>query len=304
MFDGFDTLDVEVDDGRGQPMTIHGVTRGEGPPVLLLHGYPQTHATWHAIAPELAKDHTVVATDLRGYGDSGRPVSDQEHSPYAFRAMAADQVAVMRALGYDRFAVVGHDRGARVTHRMALDHPDQVERLALLDILPTAHVYGTVDQTVATAYFHWFFLVQAEDLPERLIAADPLYFLHRLLAGFGGSLDIFHPEALARYERAFADPDVRHAMIEDYRAGASIDLRHDAESAAEGRAITARTLVLWGGKGLVGARPGENPLDVWRSRASEDSLVTGRGLPGVGHYLPEEGTEQVLAELRTFLAEP
>ena len=238
---GFEPVDVVVSGVR-----IHGVRGGDGPPVLLLHGFPQSHVMWHRIAPELAREYTVVAADLRGYGDSDRPEAGPDHAGYAFRAMAADQVALMEALGFPRFAVVGHDRGARVTHRMALDHPDRVERLALLDILPTAYVFEHVDRRVASANYHWFFLSQPADLPERLIGGDPLYFLHRLLGSWGSGLDAHEPEALREYERVFADPAARRAMIEDYRAAASIDLEHDTASAAAGQRIAAPCLVLWG----------------------------------------------------------
>jgi haloacetate dehalogenase len=256
---------------------------------------------WHRIAPELATTHTVVATDLRGYGDSGRPEAGDDHAGYAFRAMAADQVAVMTALGFDRFAVIGHDRGARVTHRMALDHPDRVDRLALLDILPTAYVYGNVDRAFATAYYHWFFLIQPADLPERLIGGDPTYFLHRCLGAWGSALDAHAPAALEAYERAFADPAARQAMIEDYRAAASVDLEHDAASAAAGQRIAAPCLVLWGERSTVGGNP-TSPLEVWRPLAIDPALVTGETIAGAGHFLAEENHDATLAALRRFLA--
>ena len=298
---GFTPFDLTVPDGAGGELVVHGVRGGDGPPVLLLHGFPQSHVMWHRIAPELAREHTVVAADLRGYGDSGRPAVGPDHAGYAFRAMAADQVAVMAALGADRFAVVGHDRGARVTHRMALDHPDRVTRLALLDILPTAHVYATVDRALATAYYHWFFLIQPADLPERLIGGDPLYYLHRSLGSWGSGLSAHAPEALRAYERAFADPAARHAMIEDYRAGASVDLEHDAASAAAGRRIAAPCLVLWGARSVVGASA-TSPLEVWRALAADPAAVAGHAVDGAGHFLAEENHADTLAALRAFLA--
>ncbi len=211
-----------------------------------------------------------------------------------FRTMAADQVAVMGELGFDRFAVVGHDRGARVAHRMALDHPDAVERLAVLDIMPTLHVYATVDRELATRYYHWFFFIQPADLPERLIAADPTYYLHTLLGGLRG-LDTFHPDALAEYERCFADPHARHAMLEDYRAGASIDLLHD--EADLGRRMAAPLLVLWGSRSVVGTGKAD-PLEVWRNRGTD---VRGRPVDA-GHHLVEERPAETFAALAEFLA--
>lgn len=289
MFEGFQQVVTEID---GVP--IHAVHGGSGPPVLLLHGFPQTHAMWHVIGPELARDHTVVAPDLRGYGDSGRPPSGEDHAGYSFRAMAADQVGLMRALGHEEFAVVAHDRGARVAHRMALDHAAAVTRVALLDILPTTHVYDHVTQALATAYYHWFFFIQPADLPERLIGADPVGYLHSLLGGWGSGLDAFAPEALAEYERCFARADARHAMLEDYRAGASIDLEHDR--ADLDRRVTAPLLALWGARSVVGASP-IDPLEIWRGRGDDVRGAT----VDAGHFLVEEAPEATLAVLRPFL---
>ncbi|WP_232666345.1 alpha/beta fold hydrolase [Pseudonocardia sp. TRM90224] len=291
MFDEFERS--QIDTGTATISVRHG---GSGPPVLLLHGFPQSSAMWHPIAPQLAEHHTVVAPDLRGYGSSSRPPEGDDHSGFSFRAMAQDQVTVMRELGHERFAVVGHDRGARVGHRMALDHPDAVERLAVLDILPTLHVYSNVDRDLATGYYHWFFFIQPFDLPERLISAEPMYYLHKLLGGWGGSLDVFAPDALAEYERAFADPAVRHAMLEDYRAGASIDLEHDR--ADEGRLLDMPVLSMWGSRGIVGRNGGDEVLAVWRTRAAD---VRGASVD-TGHFLVEEAPEATLAHLRPFLS--
>jgi haloacetate dehalogenase len=275
---------------------IELVRGGEGAPVLLLHGYPQTHAMWHLAAPRLSEDFTVVAADLRGYGDSSKPFGDEDHFAYSKRAMAADQVDVMNSLGFDSFAVVGHDRGARVGHRMALDHPDRVTRLAVLDIVPTRHVYGTVGKDLATAYYHWFFFVQPYDLPETLIGADPVYYLRKKLGGWGTSLDTFAPEALAEYERCF-DAATIHASCEDYRAAASIDLVHDEADREDGRRVGCPLLTLWGGSGVM-----ERIYDVeavWREYAND---VRGRPIDA-GHFLAEERPEETAQELASFLHE-
>ena len=296
MLDGFRTVDVPVRTEAGE-VTVHAAVGGDGPPVLLLHGFPQTHVMWHRIAPALAETHTVVAADLRGYGDSSRPPAGDDHAGYSFRAMAADQHALMRALGHERFALVGHDRGARVAHRLALDEPAAVTRAALFDILPTAHVYDSVDRRLATAYYHWFFFIQPDPVPERLISGDPIGYLHVLLGGWGSSgMSFYDPAAVAEYERIFADADARHAMLEDYRAGASVDYERDSADAAAGRRVEVPLLVLWGARSVVGTGP-DDPLEIWRSRAHE---VSGTALDA-GHFLAEERPEETLAALREFL---
>ena len=294
MLDDFTTHDITVDGVR-----IHARVAGDGPPLLMLHGYPQTHVMWHRVAPELARDNTVVLTDLRGYGDSDRPASTADHASYSKRAMAADQVAVMRELGHARFALVGHDRGARVAHRLVLDHPEAVSTVAFLDIVPTRHVFTHVDRALATAYYHWFFLAQAPDLPERLIGADPEYYLRRKLAQWsaGDGLEAFAPETVEEYVRCFADPEVVRASCEDYRAGASIDLEHDEADAAAGRRLACPTLVLWGEQGFVGQA--YDVLGVWRDYADD---VRGHAVPG-GHFNAEESPGRTLAALQELLRE-
>ena len=268
-------------------------TAGDGPPVLLLHGYPQTHVMWHAVAPALARRFTVVCPDLRGYGDSGRPPSDETHSAYSKRAMAADQVEVMAALGFQRFAVAGHDRGGRVAHRMALDHPERVTRLAVLDIVPTRDVFRLSDQETATAYYHWYFLIQPNGMPEHLIGRDPEFYLRDKIRRWSGAPDVFHPDALAEYLRCFRDPAVIHATCEDYRAAASIDLEHD--EADLDRAVRCPLLALWGSRGFVGRK--YDVVDLWRRRAP---LARGHALD-CGHFLAEEVPEETLRALEEFL---
>jgi haloacetate dehalogenase len=284
MFDRFETREVVTSGAR-----IHLRIGGSGPPVLLLHGYPQTHVMWHKIAPRLAENCTVIATDLRGYGDSDKP----DPGDYSKRAMARDQVEAMAALGFDRFAVVGHDRGARVAHRMCLDHPGRVSRAAVIDICPTATMYAATDKAFATAYYHWFFLIQPFDFPERLIGAAPDYFLGRTLGAWSRTEDVFTDAALAEYQRCFRKPETIHATCEDYRAAAGIDLEHDAADAE--RRVECPLLVLWGAKGIVGRM--FDPLAAWREKAVD---VRGRAID-CGHFIPEERPEETLGELSTFL---
>jgi len=288
MFEGFEIHDIATAD-----TTIHVRTGGAGPPLLLLHGYPQSHVMWHRVAPALAERFSVVCPDLRGYGDSGKPASDSEHAVYSKRATANDMVAVMAALGHERFALAGHDRGGRVGHRLALDHPARLAKLAVLDIVPTRTIFRATNQAIATGYYHWFFLIQPDGLPERLIGADPVFYLHWVLGRWGTGLDAFAPEALAEYERCFQDPAMIHASCEDYRAAATIDLAHD--DADLDRRIQCPVLALWGRRGLM-----ERHFDVlatWRERALDP--VSGRALD-CGHFLPEERPEETAAALLEF----
>jgi haloacetate dehalogenase len=286
MFEGFESKTIAT-----SGTTIRAVIGGSGPPLLLLHGYPQTHVMWHKIAPRLAERFTVVASDLHGYGDSGKPPGGENHANYAKRAMALDQVELMRQLGLPRFELVGHDRGGRVAHRLALDHPDAVGRIAVLDIAPTATMYAKTDRRFATAYFHWFFLIQPFDLPERLIGADPDYYLTRNWRK--AKPGIFTDEAVAEYKRCFRDPATIHASCEDYRAAAGIDLEHD--DADSDRRIACPFLVLWGEQGIIGKL--FDPIAAWREKALD---VRGQALP-CGHYLAEEAPDATLTALLGFL---
>jgi haloacetate dehalogenase len=284
---GFQPLRIAL-----EGVTIAGAIGGSGPPLVLIHGYPQMHAMWHKIAPRLAHDFTVVALDLRGYGDSGKPPGDPEHATYSKRAMAQDVVDVMTTLGFTRFNVAGHDRGARVAHRLCLDHPAAVRRVAVLDIAPTHYMYATADRAFAEAYYHWFLLIQPYDLPERLIGADPEYYLRKKLAQWSRIPDAFAPEAVAEYIRCFSDSATIHASCEDYRAAATIDLRHD--EADMDQHVVCPLLALWGAAGFVGRR--YDVLAVWRGRAA---AVYGHAVPG-GHFLPEEAPDETYAALREF----
>ncbi|SMF64774.1 haloacetate dehalogenase [Tistlia consotensis] len=287
MFDGFETRRIATSGAE-----IHLRIGGDGPPLILLHGYPQTHLIWHRIAPALAERFTVVCPDLRGCGDSSKPPGGGDHSAYSKRALARDVVEVMETLGFVRFAAAGHDRGGRVLHRLALDHPQRLIRAAVLDIAPTRAMYQATDQAFATAYFHWFFLIQPYDLPERMIGADPDGWLQTCLDRWGRTPGAFDPEAVAEYKRCFREPAAIHATCEDYRAAATIDLEHDA--ADENRLVECPLLALWGGQGLVG-RTYDVPA-LWRVAAER---VEGGPLPG-GHFLPEEAPEETLAALSGF----
>ncbi len=288
MIPGFAYRDIASSDG----VSIHTAFAGQGPPVLLLHGYPETHLCWRHVAPAIRDaGFTVVAPDLRGYGDSGKPKSDKEHLVYSKRATARDLVDAMRSLGHDRFAVAGHDRGARMAHRMALDHADAVTKIAVLDIAPTATMYARADRVFAQAYYHWFFLIQRYPVPETLIGANAEWYLRNML----GNAAFVDKATLADYVRCFSDAKTLHAMCEDYRAAASIDLAHDAEDDAAGRKVEAPLLALWGANGLVGRL--YDVLETWREKARS---VSGQAL-ACGHFLPEEKPAETTAALVEFL---
>jgi haloacetate dehalogenase len=284
MFEGFDLTMIET-----EAATIRVRHGGSGPPLLLLHGHPQTHMMWHAVAPRLAEEFTVVAADLTGYGDSSKPPTTPDHAPYSKRAMARDQVAVMDHLGFDRFFVAGHDRGGRCAYRMALDHPERVRKVAVLDIIPTGEAFRRADMRFGLGYWHWFFLAQPFDLPERLIGADPGAYY------FCGTREQFAPEALADYLRCVHDPATIHAMCEDYRAGATMDFALD-EADRGVRRIACPTLALWGRRGALEAW--YDVLGIWRDWADD---VRGRALD-CGHYLAEEAPDETYAEMRAFFA--
>ncbi len=292
LFPGFTLEEREV---AGQRLRLR--RGGEGPPLLLLHGNPQTHMMWHKLAPVLARRHTVICADLRGYGFSGKHGPTPDHAPYAKRAMAADMVGLMRQLGFPRFTVVSHDRGARVAHRMALDAPDAIERLAVMDIVPTLEHFERTDMAFAMGYYHWFWLAQPHDLPERLIMRDVEDWFDLHTSREPKERGFFHPEARADYIAALREPGTVTAICEDYRAAATIDLVHDRASRAAGEKVTCPLLALWGAKGKIGTW--YEPLALWRQYAS--GPVTGGPVPS-GHYLAEEAPEAVLAALEPFLA--
>ncbi len=287
MFDDFREFTVRVDD-----VEIFGLRGGTGRPLLLLHGYPQTHVMWHKVAPALAEHFTVVAADLRGYGRSSKPAPVTGHLNYSKRVMAADMIEVMRQFGFDGFSVMAHDRGARVAHRMAMDAPHSVERMMLLDIAPTREMYAQTNQSFARAYWHWFFLIQPAPLPERLIEADPRgYWLRKCGSGSAG-LTPFTPAALDAYLTAFDAPEAIAASCEDYRAAATVDIEHDDLDG--GRKVTCPVRVLWGAQGVIESH--FDCLELWRERAE---VVDGRALPG-GHYLAEERPGEVVDEALDF----
>jgi haloacetate dehalogenase len=287
MFKGFEGTRIETDGAE-----INLLKGGDGPPLLLLHGYPQTHVMWHKVAPRLAEDFSVVIPDLRGYGDSSKPPGGEGHEGYSKRAMAGDQVQVMASLGHKSFFVVGHDRGGRVTHRMALDYPEKLLKASVLDIVPTHKLFSTVNQKVASGYYHWFFLIQPGGLPERLIGGDPEFYLRQKMGQWSANQEGFSEQAMAEYIRCFSNPETIHASCEDYRAAASIDMTHD--EADMDKKIECPLLVLWGSNGLM--ESSYDVLETWRERATD---VRGMAIES-GHFLPEENPRDTVAALLDF----
>lgn len=290
MFDDFKDVSTTVDGVR-----IKAIQGGNGPALLLLHGHPQTHAIWHKVVPELTKHFTVVASDLRGYGDSGKPEGLPDHSNYSKRRMAQDQVDLMRALGYESFAVLAHDRGGRVAARMALDHPTVVTKLITLDVAPTLAMYEQTSFEFARAYWHWFFLVRPAPFPETLIRADADLYLKQTIGARSAGLKPFTPEAYAEYLRCLQQPETAHGICEDYRASVTIDLEHDRDSLAKGQKITCDFLALWGAEGVI--EKCFDPVAEWKHLSDN---VSGHSLP-CGHYIPEEAPELLLERVLPFL---
>ena len=287
-FAEFESLQLDVG-----PVQIHARTAGSGPPLLLLHGYPESSLMWRDVAPSLAEKFTVVTTDLRGYGNSSTPPDDELHETYSKRSMAADQAKVMELLGHDQFMVAGHDRGGRVAHRLALDFPTRINRLAVLDIIPTLHMFENVDREMAQSYFHWFFLIQGNGVPEQLINADPQAWIASRFSGRLLGENPIDPDAITEYTNIFQDPAHVAATCADYRAAASIDLDHDRADRSAKHRITAPLLVMWGQSSYVGRN--FDSVEVWKNYADQ---VTGIQVPS-DHYIPEEApsfTAEVLSE--------
>lgn len=292
MLFGKEFTEIKVKTSGAEINVVHG---GSGTPLLLLHGYPQTHVMWHQVAPRLIHRFHLICPDLRGYGDSSKPASSPDHYPYSKRAMVQDMVEVMASFGYQTFSVAGHDRGARVIHRLALDYPEKINRACVMDIVPTYHMFKTTDQHFATGYYHWFFLIQPDGLPEHLIGADPAYYLTEKLKRWSAPGAKFADRAVAEYVHCFSQPEAIHASCEDYRAAASIDLQHDEQDLD--KKIQCPLLVLWGAKGFVHRT--YDVLGVWREYAQR---VEGKALE-CGHFLPEEAPEAVGEELLRFFGD-
>ena len=294
-FDGFD--DKRHDMG-GIGLRVRTGGNPAGPPLLLVHGFPQTSALWHRVALQLAPRFRLVMPDLRGYGESDKPAGASDHANYSKHALAADLHALMCSLGHERYFVAGHDRGARAAHRLALDQPQAVLRLAVMDIVPTLDMYDATDMRFASAYYHWFFLIQPAPHPERMIGADPGHYLRWKLGGWGsGGRDFYEPEAMAEYLRCFSRPEAIHGACEDYRASAGVDLVHDRQSRADGVKVACELLVLWGARGVIQAQ--FDPLALWQAQCAHP--VQGRAMEA-GHYLAEEQPAQTAAELLRFFS--
>ena len=285
------TATIKTED---EPIEISYLRGGSGPPLLLLHGFPQTKAIWELVAPELAKHYTVIAADLRGYGSSSKPHGNADHSTYSKRAMGSDQHSLMQDLGFKQFFLLGHDRGGRVSHRLAMDFPESVLRLMVLDISPTLTMYENTSMEFAKGYWHWFFLIQPEPVPETLIAANPEYWLKNHMGRHAGT-GIFSPERWSEYFSGASNPESMHAMCEDYRAASTIDLIHDGVDRDSGKKLQMPIRVLWGEHGLVNKC--FRPIEDWKSVTAGE--VTGRALP-CGHYIPEELPDVLLAEAKKF----
>ncbi|MFF5202476.1 alpha/beta fold hydrolase [Micromonospora parva] len=290
MFDGFDVFDIETPGA-----TIHGRRGGSGPPVLLLHGIPETHLMWHKVAPRLAEKYTVVATDLRGWGDSGTPPSTSDHEPYSMRAIARDQIEMMRILGYQQFRLVGHDRGARCAYRLALDEPDAVTRLAVMDVVPIGDVYNRADRAFSLSYWVWSFLAAPAPVPEQFIKAAPSVLVDFMLDTWPEVKDAFPPEVRAAYVKQFSDPATAHAICEEFRAAATVDYQQD-EADRGNRKIACPVLFLWSQRGQV-AKLYDDPMAIWREWADD---VRGEPVP-VGHFIPEEAPDETSRQLLDFL---
>ncbi len=288
MLEGFSSEKINVTDGE-----MFCRIKGNGPPLLLIHGHPQTHVMWYKTAPALAEDYTVIAADIRGCGDSMTPPSDETHYPYSKRQMATDMIEMMKALGHERFFVAGHDRGGRIVHRMIRDHRDRVAAAAVLDICPTLDMYEDTNMDFATAYFHWFFLIQPYPLPERMILSDPHKWMDACLQKWSGGHEF--GEAEHAYLKAFSSPEKVHACCEDYRAAATIDLDHDRED--RDRPVDIPLHVLWGARGVVGRI--WNPIEVWQKYTT--GTVTGKAM-ATGHFIPEEDPEDTITELHRFFS--
>ena len=291
LFPGFESRWIATDEG----VSVHARVGGQGPPLLLLHGHPQTHAIWHRVAPLLARHFSLVLADLRGYGGSSKPAGAPDHANYSKRVMARDMLRLMQALGHARFDLLAHDRGARVGHRLGVDHPEALRRLVLLDIAPTLAMYEQTSLAFARAYWHWFFLIQPAPLPERLIEADPAAYLRDVMGNRSAGMAPFDPRALAAYEWGLRQPGAAQGLCEDYRASAGIDLVHDRADRDQGRRLTQPLLALWGEQGVV--QRCFKPLDEWRRVAND---VRGAALP-CGHYIAEEAPEALLAQVMPFL---